>query len=200
MLAHLRPAVVLLALFTALTGLAYPLAVTGIAQALVPSAANGSLVLRDGVTVGSALVGQAFASDRYFQPRPSATSAADPSDPTKTVDAPYNAAASTGANLGPITAKLIDRVRADVERLRGQGISGPIPVDLATASASGLDPDVSPEAARLQVPRVARARGLPEARVAELVSRAVQGRALGFLGEPTVNVLRLNLALDGLKP
>jgi K+-transporting ATPase ATPase C chain len=184
MLHQLRAPVVMLLGFTLITGFAYPLAIAGFAWIMMHEAALGSLVVADGKVVGSTLVGQAFDSDRYFHPRPSAT------------DPAYNAAASTGSNQGPITQKLLDRTKASVEVLRRQGVGGPIPVDAVTASASGLDPDISPEAARLQVPRVAKARGLPEARVRALVSHQTVGRALGFLGEPHVNVLALNLALD----
>ena len=141
--------------------MAYPLAITAVSQVVFPAAANGSLIVKDGKVVGSSLIGQAFKSDRYFQPRPSATTAADPQDASKTVDAPYNAASSAGSNLGPITQKLLDRVKGDVESLRAAGVSGPIPADAVTASASGLDPHISPETALLQVPRVAKARGLP---------------------------------------
>ncbi len=198
MLQHLRPALVMLVGFTLLTGIAYPLAITGIAQVLMPGNANGSLLLKDGKVIGSRLVGQNFTDGRYFHPRPSATSDADPNDASKTVDAPYNAANSSGSNLGPITQKLLDRVKGDVDALRGQGVTGPIPVDAVTASASGLDPHISPETAVLQVPRVAKARGLPEERIRALVGSLTEGRALGVLGEPRVNVLVLNLALDEL--
>lgn len=191
----LRPAVVLLALFTALTGVAYPLAVTGIAQVAVPGAANGSRVTVDGHVVGSALVGQSFTAERYFHGRPSATTAPDPQDPAKSVDSPYNAASSTGSNLAPSSAALAQAVRTRVAALGG----GPVPADLATASASGLDPDISPAAAALQVGRVARARGLPEDDVRALVKRNTMGATFGLLGEPRVNVLALNIALDGLK-
>jgi K+-transporting ATPase ATPase C chain len=197
---HLRPALVMIAAFTLLTGLAYPLAVTGIAQVMLPTAANGSLLERDGKVIGSALIGQAFKSDRYFHPRPSATTDADPNNASKTVDAPYNAASSAGSNLGPITQKLLDRVKGDVDALRKTGAPGPIPVDAVTASASGLDPHISPQTALLQVSRVATARGLPEERVRALVAAHVEKRALGLLGEPRVNVLQLNLALDALRP
>jgi potassium-transporting ATPase KdpC subunit len=193
---HLRPALVMIVAFTLLTGIVYPLAVTGIAQVMFPAAANGSLVVKDGKVVGSALIGQAFESDRYFHPRPSATTDTDPNDPSRTIDAPYNAASSAGSNLGPITRKLLDRVKGDVEDLRRAGVDGPIPADAVTASASGLDPDVSPQTALLQAPRVAKARGLPEERVRALVTAHTEGRALGLLGEPRVNVLQLNLALD----
>lgn len=196
MLSLLRPALVLTLLFTGLTGLAYPLAVTGLAQGLMPYQANGSLVVRGGRVVGSELVGQAFAGPRYFHGRPSATSTPDPADATKTVDAPYNAAASTGSNLGPSSKALADAIRARVEAL---GI-GPAPADLVTASASGLDPHISPAAALSQVARVASGRGVPAARVESLVQRHVEGRSFGLLGEPRVNVLALNLALDAEMP
>lgn len=199
MLQHLRPALVMTALFTVLAGVVYPLGLTAVSQVLFPAAANGSLVVKDGKVVGSGLIGQAFKSDRYFHPRPSATSAPDPQDASKTVDAPYNAESSAGSNLGPITQKLLDRVKGDVEGLRAAGISGPIPVDAVTTSASGLDPHVSPDWALMQAPRVAQARGLPEARVRALVAANTEGRSLGVLGEPRVNVLMLNLALDALK-
>lgn len=196
MLTYLRPALVLTALFTLLTGIAYPLAVTGIAQAVLPNEANGSPVVLDGKTVGSSLIGQNFASERYFHGRPSATSAPDPQDAAKTVDSPYNAANSTGSNLGPSSKTLQDAVKARAEALG----TGPQPADLVTASGSGLDPDITPQAALLQAGRVAKERQLPEQTVRDLVQRQVQGRLLGILGEPRVNVLALNLALDRLKP
>ncbi len=199
MLQHLRPALVMTALFTLLTGVIYPLGLTAVSQVLFPAAANGSLIVKDGKVVGSRLIGQAFKSDRYFQPRPSATSAPDPQDASKSVDAPYNAASSAGSNLGPITQKLLDRVKGDIDSLRATGIAGPIPVDAVTASASGLDPHISPDWALMQVPRVAQERGLPEARVRGLVAASIEGRNLGILGEPRVNVLMLNLALDALR-
>lgn len=199
MLAHLRPACVLLALLTALTGLVYPFAVTGIAQVLMPGQANGSLILRDGKVVGSDLIGQAFTTPRYFHPRPSATSATDPQDPSKTVDAPNNAASSSGSNLGPLNGKLIERVRTDIAALRAAGVTGPIPPDMVTTSASGLDPHISPENALAQVPRVAAARNLGPDRVRQLVEANIEGRGLGLVGERRVNVLRLNLALDALR-
>ncbi len=199
MLQHLRPAVVMIALFTLLTGVVYPLAITAASQVLFPGAASGSLIVKDGKVVGSALIGQSFKSDRYFQPRPSATVAPDPQDTSKTVDAPYNAEASAGSNLGPITQKLLDRVKGDIDTLHAAGVSGPIPVDAVTTSASGLDPHISPDWAAMQVPRVAKARGLSEARVRELVAARIEGRSLGILGEPRVNVLMLNLALDAIK-
>lgn len=198
MLTHIRPALVLFGLMTALLGLAYPLAFTGLAQVALSGPANGSLITRDGTVVGSALIGQNFASERYFQPRPSATSAADPADSSKTVDAPYNAASSTGANLGPTSQKLADRVKADVERLRGEGAST-VPADSVTTSASGLDPHVSPAYAALQVARVAKARNLPETSVRTLLNGQTEGAFLGVLGESRVNVLKLNLALDALR-
>lgn len=200
MLTHLRPALVLLALFVALTGIAYPLAMTGIAQIALPRQANGSLIERNGAVVGSDIIGQPFTSDRYFQPRPSATSAPDPKDSTKAVDAPYNAAGSGGSNLGPTSQKLVDRVKEDIGRLKKDSAADPLPADAATASASGLDPHISPAFAQLQVARVAKARGLSEQRVRALIESQNEGRILGFVGEPRVNVLRLNLALDALKP
>lgn len=199
MLQHLRPALVMTALFTLLTGVIYPLGLTAVSQVLFPAAANGSLIVKDGKVVGSRLIGQAFKSDRYFQPRPSATSAPDPQDASKSVDAPYNAASSAGSNLGPIAQKLLDRVKGDIDSLRATGITGPIPVDAVTASASGLDPHISPDWALMQVPRVAQQRGLSEARVRGLVAANIEGRNLGILGEPRVNVLMLNLALDALR-
>jgi potassium-transporting ATPase KdpC subunit len=200
MIAHLRPALVMIVAFTLLTGVAYPLAITGIAQLVMPAPANGSLLTRGGKVVGSRLIGQNFTQEGYFHPRPSATSDTDPNDPDKTVDAPYNAASSSGSNLGPISRKLIDRVKGDVDALRGQGVTGPIPVDAVTASGSGLDPHISVETALLQVARIAKARNLPEARVRALVGAHTQERALGIFGEPRVNVLALNLALDEQKP
>ncbi len=193
-MSHLRPALVLLVLFTILTGLAYPLAITGIGQMLLPAQANGSLITRNSVVVGSSLIGQGFTSERYFHGRPSATSAADPADASKTVDAPYNAANSTGSNLGATAKALRDAVEARARVLW----AGPQPADLVTASASGLDPHISPAGALTQVARVARARNLPEAQVRALVERQIEGRELGVLGDPVVNVLALNLALDAL--
>jgi K+-transporting ATPase ATPase C chain len=199
MLSHFRPALVLLLLFTALTGLVYPLAVTGVAALAFPFQAGGSLISRDGIPVGSALIGQNFAADKYFQPRPSATSAPDPADATKTVDAPYNAGNSSGSNLGPTSKALIDRVSAAADAKRAAGWQNPLPADALTTSASGLDPDISPQNALAQVPGVARARGLDEAKVRALVMAHLQNRWLGLIGEPRANVLALNLALDALK-
>ena len=199
MIQHLRPAVVLLILFSALTGVAYPLAITGIAQIAMPHHANGSLIERDGAVDGSALIGQNFKSDRSFHPRPSATTDTDPNDSTKTIDAPYNAANSGGSNLGPTSQKLVDRVKSGVEAWRAMAGPGRVPADAVTTSASGLDPDVSPENALAQVPSVAKARGLDEASVKRLVESMIERPFLGLVGEPRVNVLRLNLALDRLK-
>lgn len=198
MLHQLRPALVLIVALTGLTGLAYPLAMTGIAGAVFPSQAAGSIVLRDGRPVGSTLIGQSFVSERYFQGRPSATVAADPADAARTVPAPYNAANSAGSNLGPTSAALSSRVKADLDARQVENPEQPVPVDLVTASGSGLDPDLSPASALFQVPRVARVRGLPEDRVRALVESRIQGRLAGVLGEPRVNVLALNLALDDL--
>ena len=196
MLREIRPAIVFIVALTLITGLGYPLAMTGIAGLLFPDQAAGSLIERDGKVVGSALIGQAFTDDGYFHGRPSATTAPDPADSTKTVPAPYNAANSGGSNLGPTNKALIERVQGDVEKLKGENASAPVPIDLVTTSGSGLDPHISPEAAFFQVPRVAKARKMPEERVRGLVSEHVEGRTLGLLGESEVNVLALNLALD----
>jgi K+-transporting ATPase ATPase C chain len=196
MLREIRPAIVFIVALTLITGLGYPLAMTGIAGLLFPDQAAGSLIERDGKVVGSALIGQAFTGDGYFHGRPSATTAPDPADSTKTVPAPYNAANSGGSNLGPTNKALIERVQGDVEKLKQENASAPVPIDLVTTSGSGLDPHISPEAAFFQVPRVAKARKMPEERVRGLVSEHVEGRTLGLLGEPEVNVLALNLALD----
>jgi K+-transporting ATPase ATPase C chain len=201
MLSQIRPAIVLLVLFTALTGLAYPLAITGIAQIILPSQANGSLLTQDGKPVGSALIGQNFTADKYFHSRPSATQAQDPAHPddsSKTIDAPYNAANSTGSNLGPTSQKLLDRVKADVAAKRAAGLTGPVPADSVTTSASGLDPHISPENASAQVAAVAKARNLAEDKVRAVVEANIEGRAFGLIGEPRVNVLRLNMALDAM--
>jgi K+-transporting ATPase ATPase C chain len=199
MLNQIRPALVMIVLLTILTGLAYPFAMTGIAQGLFPSQANGSLIHRaDGTVLGSSLIGQNFTEDKYFHGRLSATSDTDPNDPTKTIAAPYNAANSAGSNLGPTSQALSDRVKADVATLAAQGITNPS-VDLVTTSASGFDPDVSPAGAEQQIARVAAARNLPPDQVRQAVKAATSGRLLGLIGEPHVNVLQLNMLLDGLK-
>jgi K+-transporting ATPase ATPase C chain len=197
MLKQIRPALVMIIALTVITGLAYPLAMTGIAQAVFPRQANGSLIEKDGKIIGSSLIGQNFTSERYFHGRPSATTAPDPNDATKTVPAPYNAANSGGSNLGPTSKALIERVQGDVEKLKAENPGVPVPQDLVTTTASGLDPDISPEGALFQVPRVAKARNMPEDRVRQLVNEHIEGRTFGLLGEPRVNVLALNLALDG---
>jgi K+-transporting ATPase ATPase C chain len=196
MLKELRPAIVVFIGLTLITGLAYPLAMTGVAQALLPWRASGSLIEKDGKVIGSALIGQHFTSDRYFRGRPSATLGPDPADPSKTVAEPYNAVNSMGSNLGPTNKALIERVKGDVDALKAENPATAVPIDLVTTTGSGLDPHISPEAAIFQVPRVAKARGMPESRVRELVSQHIEGRLLDFLGEPRVNVLALNLALD----
>ncbi len=196
MLNELRPALVLMLVLTVITGLAYPLAMTGVAQALFPRQADGSLVEREGKVVGSVLIGQSFTEDRYFRGRPSATTAPDPKDATKTIDAPYNATNSMGSNLGPTNKALIERVKTDVEKLRQENSSAALPMDLVTTTASGLDPHITPEAALFQVPRVAKARNMPEERVRQLVAQHTESRSFGILGEPRVNVLQLNLSLD----
>ncbi len=198
MLREIRPAIVVLLALTLITGLVYPLAMTGIATVIFPHQAQGSLIERDGKVIGSALIGQEFKSDKYFHGRPSATTAPDPKDPTKTIAAPYNAANSGGSNLGPSNKALIDRVQGDLDALRKENPSAPVPADLMTTSGSGLDPEISPEAAYFQVPRVAKARNLAEDQVRQLVGDHVEDRFLGILGEPRVNVLLLNLALDRL--
>ncbi|WP_375158969.1 K(+)-transporting ATPase subunit C [Bradyrhizobium sp. RDT46] len=196
MLREIRPAIVLLLALTAVTGLAYPLAMTAIAGTLFPVQAQGSLIEKDGKVIGSALIGQEFKDDKYFHGRPSATVAPDPNDSTKTVPAPYNAANSGGSNLGPTSKALAERLKEDVDKLRSENPNVAVPVDLVTTSASGLDPNISPEAAQFQVPRVAKARNLPQDQVRQLVTASTGGRLLGLLGEPRVNVLALNLALD----
>jgi K+-transporting ATPase ATPase C chain len=196
MLKEIRPAILVLVALTLITGLAYPLAMTAIAGVIFPKQAAGSLIERDGKVVGSALIGQEFKTDKYFHGRPSATTAPDPADSTKTVPAPYNAANSGGSNLGPTSKALNDRVKDDVEKLKAENPSASVPVDLVTTSASGLDPDISPEAALFQVPRVAKARNMPEDTVRQLVAENTAGRLGGLIGEPRVNVLALNLALD----
>jgi K+-transporting ATPase ATPase C chain len=193
---EIRPAIVFIIALTLITGLIYPLVMTGIAGVLFPYQAQGSLIEKDGKVVGSALIGQDFASDRYFHSRPSATTAPDPNDPSKTVAAPYNAVNSMGSNLGPTNKTLIDRVTADVAKLKQENPSEQVPIDLVTTSGSGLDPHISPEAAYFQVPRVAKARNMSEDSVWRLVGEQIEGRTLGVFGEPRVNVLALNLALD----
>ena len=200
MLREIRPAILVLVVLTLITGLAYPLAMTGIAGVLFPKQAQGSLIEKDGKVIGSALIGQEWKEDKYFHGRPSATLAPDPADSTKTVPAPYNAANSGGSNLGPTSKALADRVKEDVEKLKAENPNAPVPVDLVTTSGSGLDPDISPEAALFQVPRVAKARSLPEDRVRQLVAENTKGRLAGLLGEPRVNVLALNMALDSATP
>src|SRR5437588_9968026 len=196
MLREIRPAIILLVLLTLITGLAYPLAMTAIAGVIFPKQAQGSLIEKDGKVIGSALIGQEFKDDKYFHGRPSATSAPDPADSTKTVPAPYNAANSGGSNLGPTSKALNERIKDEVQKLKAENPAAAVPIDLVTTSASGLDPDISPEAALFQVPRVAKARNLPEDTVRQLVTVNSQGRVAGLLGEPRVNVLVLNLALD----
>ncbi len=198
MVKQIRPAIVMIVAMTIVTGLIYPLGMTGLAQLLFPWQANGSLIERGGKVVGSALIGQDFSSTKYFHGRPSATTEPDPKDPSKTVAVPYAADNSGGSNAGPTSKALIDRVRESAATLQAENPAVPVPVDLVTTSASGLDPDITPAGALFQVPRVAKARGLPEARVRQLVEAHTQGRFLGIIGEPRVNVLALNLALDGL--
>ena len=198
MLREIRPAIVFVVALTVITGLLYPLAMTGIAGVLFPRQAQGSLIERDGKVVGSELIGQEFTSDKYFHGRLSATTAPDPKDSSKTVPAPYNAANSGGSNLGPTNKALIERVQGDVDKLKQENSSALVPADLVTTSGGGLDPHISPEAALFQVPRVAKARNLPEDRVHQLVDDHTEGRLLGLLGEPRVNVLALNLALDSV--
>jgi potassium-transporting ATPase KdpC subunit len=199
MLRQIRPAIMMIIVMTVFTGLIYSLGMTGIAQLLFPHQANGSLIEKDGTVIGSELIGQNFADDKYFHGRPSATTKPDPKDSTKTVPAPYAADNSAGSNLGPTSQALIDRVKDDAEKLRAENPSTPIPVDLVTTSASGLDPDITPAAAEFQVPRVAKARRLPEDKVRALVADMTQDRFLGVLGEKRVNVLKLNMALDQLR-
>jgi K+-transporting ATPase ATPase C chain len=198
MLREIRPAIVVLVALTLITGLVYPLAMTGIAQVIFPSQANGSMIEQNGKVVGSELIGQNFTSDKYFHGRPSATTAPDPKDPTKTVPAPYNAVNSGGSNLAPSNKALIDRVKGDLAKLQKENPGTPVPVDLVTTSASGVDPNISPDTALFQVSRIAKARNLPEDRLRQLVNDSTEGRFLDFLGEPRVNVLKLNLALDRL--
>jgi potassium-transporting ATPase KdpC subunit len=199
MVREIRPAIVILLALTLITGLIYPLAITGIAGVVFPDQAQGSLVRRGDAVVGSTLIGQQFTSERYFHGRPSATTTPDPADATKSVPAPYNAANSGGSNLGPSNKALIDRVQGDIDALKKENAAAPIPPDLVTTSASGLDPHVSPEAALFQVPRVAKARNMPEDWLRQIVNEHVEPRFFGLLGEPRVNVLALNMALDAAR-
>jgi len=199
MLRELRPAIVLLVVMTVLTGLVYPLAITGVAGILFPHQAGGSLIVKDDKVIGSELIGQNFADPKYFHGRPSATTEPDPKDPTKSIATPYAADNSVGSNLGPTSKALIDRVTTDTDALKKENPGASVPVDLVTTSASGLDPDITPAAAAFQVPRIAAARGIPADAVQALVNQNTQGRFLGIFGEPRVNVLKLNLALDAAK-
>lgn len=196
MLREIRPAILVLLLLTLITGLAYPLLMTEVAGSIFPKQAQGSLIERDGKVIGSALIGQEFKDGKYFHGRPSATTAPDPADSSKTVPAPYNAANSGASNLGPTSKALADRLKEDVDKLKAENPSQPVPLDLVTTSASGLDPDISPEGALFQVPRVAKARNMPEEKVRQLVTENTSARLVGIFGEPRVNVLELNLALD----
>jgi potassium-transporting ATPase KdpC subunit len=196
MLKEIRPAIVLILAFTVITGLIYPLAMTGIAEVIFPHQSHGSLIEKDGKVIGSELIGQQFTSDKYFHGRPSATLGPDPSDPSKTTGVPYNAANSGASNLGPTSKVLIDRIKADVDKLKQENPSAQIPVDLVTTSGSGLDPHISPEAAYFQVSRIAKARNMPENALQALVAQHIEGRTVGVFGEPRVNVFELNLALD----
>jgi potassium-transporting ATPase KdpC subunit len=196
MLKEIRPAIVLVVALTMITGLAYPLAMTGIAGLIFPYQAAGSLVEKDGKVIGSALIGQQFTDDKYFHGRLSATTGPDPADPTKSVPTPYNASNSMGSNLGPTNKALVERVQADVEKLKNENSSAAVPIELVTTSGSGLDPHISPEAALFRVPRVAKARNIPEDRIRQIVNEQIEGRLFGILGEPRINVLALNLALD----
>lgn len=200
MLNQIRPALVLLIALTAITGLAYPFAMTGLSGLLFPYQAQGSLIAReDGTIIGSALIAQPFQEDKYFHGRPSATTGPDPADATKSVSSPNNAVNSMGSNLGPTSKALAERMTAEVDKLKAENPGTPVPVDLVTTSASGLDPDISPEAAQFQVARVAKARGVNEDRVRELIAQHIQARTVGLLGEPKINVLALNMALDKLQ-
>src|SRR3954466_12468313 len=195
---HIRPAIVMIVVMTVITGLIYPLLMTGIAQAVFPYQANGSLIEKDGKVIGSALIGQNFSSDKYFHGRPSATSDNDPNDATKTVPSPHNAPNSAGSNIGHTANALVDRLKDDAAKLAAENPNTPIPADLVTTSASGLDPDITPAGALFQVPRIAKARGLTDQQVRQLVEANTEGRFVGVIGEPRVNVLKLNLALDGI--
>jgi K+-transporting ATPase ATPase C chain len=198
MLREIRPAIVMILALTVLTGLVYPLAMTGIAQVVFPHQANGSLIKKDGKVIGSELIGQNFTGPGYFHGRLSATTDTDPNDSSKTVPAPYNAANSSGSNAGPTAKALVERVKGDVDKLKAENPGAPVPIDLVTTSASGLDPDISPAAALFQAPRVAKARGRDEAEIGRLVQLYTEPRLFGLIGEPHVNVLQLNMALDAL--
>jgi K+-transporting ATPase ATPase C chain len=200
MLKQIRPAIAMIVGFTLITGLAYPLAMTGIAQVAFPHEANGSLIERNGKAIGSELIGQNFAGERYFHGRPSATTDTDPNDATKTVPAPYNAGNSGGSNAGPASKALMDRITDDVKKLKAENPGALVPADLVTTSASGLDPDISPAAALFQIPRIAKARRVSKDRLKQLVEENTAGRTWGILGEPRVNVLQLNLSLDARFP
>lgn len=199
MLKHIRPALMMIIAMTVILGFIYPLGMTGLAQVAFPHQAAGSLIEKDGQVIGSELIGQAFVDPKYFHGRLSATSGPDPADPTKSTSVPYNAANSSGSNLGPTSQTLLDRVKADVAALKEENPGKAIPVDMVTSSSSGLDPDITPANALFQAPRIAKARGIPEARVSALVQEHIEGRALGILGEPRVNVLKINLALDAIR-
>jgi len=196
---QIRPAIMMIIVMTLLTGIIYPLGMTGLAQVIFPDQANGSLIQQNGKVIGSELIGQNFTADKYFHGRPSATNAPDPKDPSKTVDAPYNAANSSGSNLGPTSKALVDRVKKDAADLQAQNPGAPIPIDLVTTSASGLDPDITPAAAFFQIPRVAKTRSMIEDQLRQLVQSQIETRVFGIVGEPHVNVLRLNLALDAMQ-
>jgi K+-transporting ATPase ATPase C chain len=199
MLNQIRPAILMIIVMTIITGLIYPLAMTGIAQAVFPYQAGGSMIVQNGKVIGSELIGQNFESDKYFHGRLSATSGPDPKDPSKSVSAPYNAANSSGSNLGPTSKALMDRVKDDAAKLQMENPNTPVPVDLVTTSASGLDPDITPAGALFQVPRVAKARAITEDQVLKLVQAQVQDRIIGIIGEPHINVLKLNMALDAMQ-
>jgi potassium-transporting ATPase KdpC subunit len=196
MMREIRPAIVLIIAMTLISGVAYPFALTGLARVAFTYQAQGSLIERGNQVIGSALIGQPFSGPGYFHGRPSATVAPDPSDSTKTVPVPYNAANSGGSNLGPTSKALIERMQADVAKLKPENLDAQVPTDLVTTSGSGLDPHISPAAAFFQVPRVSNARRMPEDAVRQLVNDYIEGRTFGLFGEPRVNVLALNLALD----